>query len=92
MELQQAEQTAKSLAPARDAWELAKKLPCRLSVELPVPGFLVRDLLRLELDSIVETREPEGGRVPIRVNGQTLARGEFDVVGLRLAVRILELL
>jgi len=92
MELQPDEQTVKSMAAPADPWEYAKPLPCRLSVELSVPRFTVGDLLRLEARSIVETDAPEGTRVPIRVNGQVVAYGEFDVIGMRLAVRILELL
>jgi flagellar motor switch/type III secretory pathway protein FliN len=92
MALPAAEQTVTSLPAPADPWEFAKRLPCRLSVDLPVPGFTVRDLLSLEAHSIVATQAPEGTRVPIRVNGQVIARGEFDVVGMRLAVRILELL
>lgn len=81
----------KSLAASGAPWALAKRLRCHLSVAMAVPNFTVRGLLRLEQHGIVETQVAEGTMVPIRVNGQTIARGEFEVIGMRLAVRILEL-
>jgi flagellar motor switch/type III secretory pathway protein FliN len=91
MEIAAPASEVKSLAAPGAPWALARRLRCRLSVEIAVPAFTVRDLLRLEQRGIVETEAPEGSMVPIRVNGQTIARGEFEVIGIRLAIRILEL-
>jgi flagellar motor switch/type III secretory pathway protein FliN len=81
----------KSLGNSGAAWSLAKRLRCRLSVEVSVPAFTVRELLRLEPGGIVQTEVAEGSMLPLRANGQIIARGEFEVMGMQLAVRILEL-
>jgi len=92
METLQARPALKAAESSSESWEFARRLRCHLSAELAIPHFTVKDLLNLNKGGIVETREPEGARVPIWVNRQVIARGEFDVVGTRLAVRILELL
>ena len=91
MEISAPASEVKSLTASGASWALAKRLRCRLSVDLAVPNFTVRGLLKLDQHTIVETQVAEGTLVPIRVNGQTIARGEFEVIGMRLAVRILEL-
>ena len=67
------------------------ELPCHLAVELEVPGFTIRDLLSLQVDSVVDTKRHEGGHVPVIVNGVMVAWAEFDVMEDRLAVRLTEI-
>jgi len=74
-----------------DPWESAAGLPCRLSVNLPVPGFTVRDLLELELDTVVDTQYGTNSSVPVWVNAVRIGEAEFDVFGTSLAIRINEL-
>jgi len=64
---------------------------CNLSVELPVPGFRVCDLMRLQLQAVIDTRWPLGNDVPLRMNGELLAWCEFEVIENHLAVRLTEL-
>ncbi len=66
-------------------------LPCRLRVETPVASFTVADLLSLSPDSIVRSSHKEGSPALVRVNGQVIGWGEFDVVEDSLAVRLTEL-
>jgi len=73
------------------AWSHVKGLLCRLSVEIPIHHFTVRHLLDLERDAIVDTHYEEGTRVPVIVNKQVIAWGEFDVVEECLAIRLTEL-
>ena len=73
------------------AWQEVGCLPSRLSVESPVLGFTVGDLLRLEVNSLVDTRTSSAANVPLRVNGQLIGWAEFEIVGDRLAVRLTEL-
>ena len=73
------------------AWAHVKGLPCRLSVEIPIPDFTVRKLLDLSLGVILDTYHEEGSHVPVLVNGQMIAWGEFDVVDEVLAIRLTEL-
>lgn len=73
------------------SWAYVQKLPCGLSVDLPLPGFKVGDLLRLQRQSVIDSHWHVGADVPLRLNGELIAYGEFEVVGNRLAVRITEL-
>jgi len=91
MAASEAVERAEGALARSEAWAGALLLPCRLGVELPVPHFTVGDLLRLELNSIIDTGQAEGSRVPVAVNGQAIGWGEFDVLGDRLAVRLAEL-
>jgi flagellar motor switch/type III secretory pathway protein FliN len=71
-----------------ELWEQAGWLPCELSVELPVPGFTVRDLLRLSVGSVVETQWKSGQDVPLHANSRQIGWIEFEAVGESLAVRL----
>jgi flagellar motor switch/type III secretory pathway protein FliN len=64
---------------------------CRLSVEVPIAQFTVSKLLDLEPGAILDTHYEEGAHVPVLVNGETVAWGEFDVVEEILAVRLTKL-
>jgi flagellar motor switch/type III secretory pathway protein FliN len=74
-----------------DAWAHAFELPCQFTVDLPLPGFRVADVLRLRRHSVIASRWRVGTDVPLRVNGQLIGTGEFEVVGNHLAVRLTEL-
>jgi flagellar motor switch/type III secretory pathway protein FliN len=74
-----------------EAWTLVLPLPCRLTVEVPLPGFTVGDALRLRPRSVINSHWHVGTDVPLRLNGELIARGEFEVVGNHLAVRLTEL-
>jgi flagellar motor switch/type III secretory pathway protein FliN len=89
-----------SAPPAAPAPEAAKELDCwsellratgTLSVDLAVVGLTVRELYRMVPGALVATPVLEAATVPVRLNGQLIAFGEFQVVGERLAVRIAEI-
>ncbi len=71
-----------------DGWTQALNLSCELTVDMPLPGFKVGDMLRLKRDSIVNSHWRLGTDVPLQVNGQTIAHGEFEVVSNHLALRL----
>ena len=77
--------------PPPDKWVRVQDLACNLTVELPIPGFRVRDLMRLQPEVVIDTRWPVGNDVPLRLNGELLAWCEFEVVENHLAVRLTEL-
>jgi flagellar motor switch/type III secretory pathway protein FliN len=52
--------------------------------------FTVRDLLRLDVGAILETKNTEGADVPVMVNAQLIGWGEFELVGRHIAVRMTE--
>ncbi|MFY9647939.1 MAG: FliM/FliN family flagellar motor C-terminal domain-containing protein [Terriglobales bacterium] len=83
------------VAPAHDAhaerWRRVEALPCMLTVEIPVPGFTVADLVHLHRGRIVASRWTVGQDVPLRVNGELIAWSEFEIAQNRLAVRLTEL-
>lgn len=77
--------------PAVERWNQIIWLPCNLEVELSVPRITVGDILRLQPDSVVETRWQQNADVPIRANGQLIAWAEFEGVDEKLAVRVTRL-
>ena len=72
-------------------WGTLAELPCELTLELPLPAFTVRDLLRLQAQSVVDTKWGQTTDIPLRANGELIAWTEFEVVGEKLAVRLTEL-
>lgn len=82
---------AKPTEQGEALWEQAGLLPCSLSVEIPISGFAVRDLLQLESGTIVESKTANAADVPVFANGQLIGWAEFEVLGQRLAIRLTEL-
>lgn len=74
-----------------EAWAQALTLTCHLTLDMPLPGFRIADLIHLQSRSVVNTHWRVGADVPLRVNGKLIGRGEFEVVGDHLAVRLTEL-
>ncbi len=72
-------------------WRPFLDLPCRLTVDLPVPGFRVKDFLGLSLGSVVSTHWRVTQDLPIRVNGTLIAWAELEGASTRLAARLTEL-
>ena len=78
-------------AEAVDDLASVAMLTCRMSLEIPVPGFTVRDLLRLSPEDVIDTRWAQTADVPLRINGLLLSRAEFELIGSKMAVRLTEL-
>jgi len=72
-------------------WADAELLPCHLSAEINVSRFTVRDLFRLEVDSVLDAGWNQSTDVPLKANSQLIGWAEFEVIDERLAVRITEL-
>lgn len=72
-------------------WALIAGLQCKLSVGLFVTNFRVRDLLRLDVETIIDSHQSSTSHVPVWVNGVRVGWAEFDVLKTRLAIRISEL-
>jgi flagellar motor switch/type III secretory pathway protein FliN len=77
--------------PESEAWKDALELNCRLTFGLPVPKFTVRDLLRLAVQSVIDTTRPESTDVAVQLNGRLIGWAEFEVVNQNLAFRFTEL-
>jgi len=82
---------AESITIPTDKWAPAMGLVCRLTVDLRFPHFRVNEILHLQKGSVVDTGWSVTSDVPFSVNGRTVARGEFEVVGECLAFRLTEL-
>jgi flagellar motor switch protein FliN/FliY len=74
-----------------DPWARVDSLPCLLTIEIPVPGFTVADLVNLKQGRLIASRWTVGQDVPLRINDALIAWSEFEVVQNRLAVRLTEL-
>ena len=72
-------------------WGAVLDLPCRLTVDLPLPHFKVTDFLKLQVGLVIGTGWRLSHDVPLRVNGTLIGWGEFEGTGNRLAVRVTEL-
>jgi len=78
-------------SPDPQAWAQALTFSCQLTLDMPLPGFRIADLIHLQTRSVVNTHWRVGADVPLRVNGKLIGQGEFEVVGDHLAVRLTEL-
>lgn len=74
-----------------ETWSHALRLVCKLTVELPVRGFTVAGMFRLQRGAVIAAHWRVGADVPLRLNGTLLAHGEFEVAGEQLAIRLTEL-
>ncbi len=74
-----------------DSWSEVMGIPCKLTVEFPITGLKVGDLLKLERGSVIDAHQNDSTPIPIWVNGVMVGWAEFDVVGKRLAIRVTEL-
>lgn len=72
-------------------WTLVESLPVSLTVEAQIKRFAVRDLLLLEVGTIVETAESVAAPAPILVNGKKIGKGSFESAGNSIGIRISEL-
>lgn len=72
-------------------WRPVLRLPCELTVDLPLPGFKVADFLKLQPGSVIGSRWRLSRDVPLLLNGTLIGWGELEGVGGRMAVRLTEL-
>lgn len=83
--------SATHATPEAEGWQRAKSLPCQISVAVEVSGFGLRDLMQLKPGSIVSSQTSSSANLPVRVNGELMAWGDFEVRGSRVSVRLTEL-
>ena len=78
-------------APRMDLRPAVAALSVELDVSIPVRGFRVRNLLVLDLGTLIETQWSSGEDMPLRAGDVQLAWSEFDVLETQLAVRVTRL-
>ncbi len=72
--------------------ELILDLPLEVTVRLGQTRILIRDLLQLDRNSVVELNQGADEPLDIVVNDQILARGEVVVIDERLGIRITDII
>lgn len=74
-----------------ESWNPMADVPVGLSIELGRTTLRLREILKLDLDSIVKLPRSTGEGVDVRADGRSLFRGEIVVIEDRAAVRINEI-
>jgi flagellar motor switch/type III secretory pathway protein FliN len=74
-----------------DKWQGARHLPCRLAAHIPVEGFTMGDLMRIETGSVVDSGIAVEADIDISVNGSHVGCAKLDLTEEKLAVRLTEL-
>ena len=69
-------------------WTLLSRIPMRLTATIPLPGFKVRDLLKLGAGSMVKSDWLSSDDIPLKVGAVQLSWSEFEVVEQRMAIRL----
>ena len=67
------------------------RMPVGLTVAVPIRDFRVRQLLALAAGAVVKTTWSHGEDLPLTAGNVQLAWSEFEVVDVRLAVRVTRL-
>ena len=70
---------------------LVLDVPVSLSVELGCSQLPMRDVLQLNVGSVVQLDKSADAPVEISINGKLIARGEVVVIEDRFAVKITEI-
>ena len=84
--------SASSAAAANDSGlEMILDLPLEVTVRLGQTRILIRDLLRLDKNSVLELTQGADDPLDIVVNDKVLARGEVVVLDDRLGIRITDI-
>ena len=60
-----------------ERWRPVLRLPCLLTVDLPLPEVRVVNFLQLQVGSVVQTNWQVGRDVPLRVNGALIGWSEL---------------
>ena len=74
-----------------ESYHLLHKIPVTLWAELDQRRISVRQLLELQVDSILELDRPAGENISLYASDVLLASGEILVVDSTLAVRVADL-
>ncbi|MCS7091251.1 MAG: flagellar motor switch protein FliN [Verrucomicrobiota bacterium] len=70
--------------------DLVLDVPVNLSIELGGCQLPMREVLQLQIGSVVQLDKPADAPVDLTVNGKLIARGEVVVIEDRFGVKITE--
>ncbi|NGO37899.1 flagellar motor switch protein FliN [Limisphaera ngatamarikiensis] len=72
--------------------DLVLDVPVNLSIELGSCQLPMREVLQLQVGSVVQLDKPADAPVDLLVNGKLIARGEVVVIEDRFGVKITEVI
>lgn len=72
-------------------WLAISRLPVVLTARVPLTGFKVRDLLRLEEGQLIASQWETTEDIPVKIGRVLLAWSEFEVVEDTMAMRLTRL-
>jgi flagellar motor switch protein FliM len=72
-------------------WPLLSQMTVATTAGIPLSGFKIGDLLRLQPGEIVESEWPHTEDIPLKAGRVQVAWSEFEVVDQRLLVRLTRL-
>lgn len=73
-----------------EAWATVVDLVASVAMALPIPNFTVAGLMKLSAGSVLSTAWPTNRDLPLQVNGQLVAWGEFETTGDNVGIRVTE--
>lgn len=73
------------------SWPLLSQMTVAMTAGVPLSGFKIGDLLRLEPGQIVESACPDTEDIPLKAGRIQVAWSEFEVVDQKLMVRLTRL-
>ena len=81
-----------AISQSPDNFNVVLDVPVSLSVELGHCQLPMREVLQLNIGSVVQLDKPADAPVDLFVNGKRVARGEVVVIEDRFGVKITEVL
>lgn len=73
------------------SWPLLSQMTVITSAAIPIAGFKIRDLVRLQPGQIIESSWPHTEDIPLKAARVQVAWTEFEVVDQNLLVRLTRL-
>lgn len=67
-------------------------IPLKLTVEVGRAKLMIKDLLNLDINSIVELRKKVGAPMDVRINDKLVAKGEIIVQNEKFGLKLTEIL
>ncbi|MFP6870836.1 MAG: flagellar motor switch protein FliN [Nitrospinota bacterium] len=71
--------------------EFIRDIPVKISVEMGRASIVVKELLRMKVNQIVEVDKRVGEPLAILVNDQVVARGEVVVINDKFGIRLTDI-
>ena len=72
--------------------EFIRDIPMNVTVDLGRTSLVVKDLLRMSVNEIIEVNKMVGEPLEIRINEQLVARGEVVVINDRFGIRLTDII